>query len=100
MPTVPTSPSTRIHSWSLVKRNMRPSSRDRSFRPVIAMGHEGQRRNPGGPRLAPGEPPPPARALRNGKLEARLDRGRALVDVVAVEAEPGLEAERIAGAEA
>src|SRR5919202_6682862 len=68
MPTVPTSPSTRIHSWSLVKRIMSVLPRA-SCRPVIAMGHEGQRRDAGGPRLAAKEEP--KRRARSG--ERRLD---------------------------
>ena len=41
-----------------------------------------------------------APALGDGEAEIGLDRRRGLVDVVAVEAEAGLEPQRIAGAEA
>ncbi len=41
-----------------------------------------------------------APALADGPGELGLDRGRGLVDVVAVEAQPGFEAQRIARAEA
>ena len=53
---------------------------------------------------SPGKPPARAPPRAAGGLdrpfERRLDRRRRAVDVVAVEAEPGLEAQRVAGAEA
>ncbi len=48
---------------------------------------------------APGKPPSCAAALADGPGEVGLDRGGQLVDVVAVEAEPGLEPEAVARAE-
>ena len=60
----------------------------------------GRRQARAGCARAPGKPPSRAAPLGDGEGQVGLDRRRGLVEVVAVERQPGLEAQRIARAEA